>query len=222
MAKNLGLTSIRHRSDTKVSGRCVIEVNLRVFAIWTLIKMMYARTTFCPLSTQVVSCGAYFNGLQQDWAWGNSSALAMELPQFLPQAINSLTQINSLALVKLCKFYFQHYFLFENDGIVNYRYPSKGSNSNSNCTKPLPESWLILNCNEVRWHSSDGNKNSNCQTAKFEKSHTCYFSHISQGPMSNNCIKAFKSYTDNIFVMLMIQNYKPKYNGYHFANNILT
>ena len=33
IAKALGLTSIRHRSDTKVSDRCLIDAALRVFAI---------------------------------------------------------------------------------------------------------------------------------------------------------------------------------------------
>ena len=34
IAKTLGSTSIRHRSDTKVSDRCLIDVDPRVFAIW--------------------------------------------------------------------------------------------------------------------------------------------------------------------------------------------
>ena len=33
-AKALGSTSVRHRSDTKMSDRCLIDVDLRVFVIW--------------------------------------------------------------------------------------------------------------------------------------------------------------------------------------------
>ena len=34
IAKSLGSTSIRHRFDTYVSDRCLIDVDPRVFAIW--------------------------------------------------------------------------------------------------------------------------------------------------------------------------------------------
>ena len=34
IAKTLGSTSIRHRSDTSVSDQCLINVDPRVFAIW--------------------------------------------------------------------------------------------------------------------------------------------------------------------------------------------
>ena len=37
IAKTLRLTSIRHRSDTKVSDRCLMDVYPRVFAIWDVV-----------------------------------------------------------------------------------------------------------------------------------------------------------------------------------------
>ena len=32
--KNIKLASIRHQSDTFMSDRCLIDVDLRVFAVW--------------------------------------------------------------------------------------------------------------------------------------------------------------------------------------------
>ena len=37
IAKTLGSTSLNHRSETKVSDRCLIDVNLRVFVIYVIV-----------------------------------------------------------------------------------------------------------------------------------------------------------------------------------------
>ena len=44
IAKTLGSISIRHRSDVKVSDRYLIDVNLRVFAMWVCCKSSWSKS----------------------------------------------------------------------------------------------------------------------------------------------------------------------------------
>ena len=47
MTKTLRLISIRYQSDAKVSNRCLINIDLRVFAIWVPIIISHISQALC-------------------------------------------------------------------------------------------------------------------------------------------------------------------------------